>query len=274
MPKPCLKFAGGKTRLLPEILPELPKRIRTYYEPFLGGGAVFFALAEQRRYEHAVLSDINVDLVDTYKAIREDVHSVIGGLESMQPYAGERDHYYEVRDKDVSQALPWEKAARFIFLNKCGFNGLYRVNKQGKFNVPAGKFAKSPKLFDMSNMLEVSKAFQNVELLACDYKVAIKPAKCGDAIYCDPPYVPVSETSNFTTYTANGFGMEDQIRLCSEAYKKGIEGVCVVVSNSIAAKELYENESSQIKFVSARRNINSKGTKRGPVEEILVVFKS
>lgn len=265
-PKPFLKWAGGKTVLLPEILPRLPKRIGTYFEPFLGGGAVFFALANERRFDHAELFDANVELMRTYKALQEDPFPVVALLEEFA-----REHrevfYYAVRAQEPSKRK--ECAARFIYLNRTCFNGLYRVNRSGKFNVPMGEYA-NPKILDKQNLLAVHDALEKVRLLSCDFGEVFYSAGPGDAVYFDPPYVPFNRTSNFTAYSAGGFGEADHTRLRDLFLELDSRGVHVLLSNSDTpfVRELYKG--FKIEEVSAPRRVNSKGNKRGNVTELLI----
>ena len=192
-PQPVLKWAGGKRRLVPDILAALPERIDTYYEPFLGGGAVFFALAAARRFRRAVLSDQNPDLVCVYEASRDDVVGVIDALSGMRHSEAE---YYRVRSSRPRAAA--RRAARIIYLNKTGYNGLYRVNRSGHFNVPFGRYVR-PKICDADNLRAVAGALQGVEVLVSDFEAVVAGARNGDAVYFDPPYVPISETASFTS---------------------------------------------------------------------------
>jgi len=263
---PFLKFAGGKTQLLPEILPRLPAKIKTYYEPFLGGGAVFFALAAEKRFERAVLSDANKELMNSYAAIAASLDRIISLLREHES-AHSKTYFYEVRASEMKLAI--SKAARFIYLNRTCFNGLYRVNKSGKFNVPFGDH-KNPTICDEENLRAVSAALENAHVSACDFEEAIWIARKGDAIYFDPPYVPISATSNFAAYTKDGFGPDEQERLRHVAEKLSTKGVFVLLSNSDTpfVRELYQG--FVIEKVRARRAINSKGDKRGDVGELLI----
>jgi DNA adenine methylase len=248
---------------LHEILPRLPKKIKTYYEPFVGGGAVFFALATEKRFKRAVLGDANVELVITYAALALDVETVIQRLKA---HAGKHseEYFYKVRANPGS-----DPAARLIYLNKTCFNGLYRVNKMGQFNTPFGKYT-NPTICDEENLRAVSAALEGTTCLSLDFEVTVIGARSGDAVYFDPPYVPVSDTANFTAYSAGGFGPADQERLRDVARKLIDRGVHVLLSNSDTpfVRKLYHG--FKIEKVEAPRRINSKGGKRGNVGELLI----
>lgn len=263
-PQPVLKWAGGKRRLLPEILATLPPRIDTYYEPFIGGGAVFFALAAEGRFRRAVLSDRNADLVCVYRAVRDDVEGVIRALQGMRYSEAE---YYRVRSARPRSEV--RRAARIIYLNKTGYNGLYRVNRSGEFNVPFGRYVR-PKICDSDNLRAVSRALQGVEVLTEDFESAVREARPGDAIYFDPPYVPLSVTSSFTAYHNEPFGAEEHRRLAGLFTNLAERSVHVVLSNSDTpeTRSLYQPFACRLVFV--RRSINSNAGARGPVTELLV----
>lgn len=269
--RPLIKWAGGKASLLPEILSRLPEKINTYYEPFLGGGAVFFALAAEKRFDRAVLLDVNADLITTYSAVANDLENVIRRLKHYAKGHCEMQ-FYAVRKLDPKKLNPAERAARFIYLNKTCFNGLYRVNKKGEFNVPFGSY-KNPMICDEENLQAVSSVLSKVTIAAHDFG-AVSLARRGDAVYCDPPYAPLSETSNFTSYTAGGFGAQEQTRLRDFAKKLDAQGVRVLLSNSDTpfVREIYKG--FRIEEVRARRSINSKGGKRGEVGELLISGKN
>lgn len=269
IPGPFLKWVGGKRQLLPELLKRVPTKINTYYEPFLGGGALFFALAAEGRFREAVLSDMNESLVITYIEIRDNVENVIDRLIRMEERHC-KDYYYEVRN-----TIPQDNAyiaARFIYLNKTCFNGLYRVNKSGQFNVPMGRY-KNPKIYDSEGLRVASQALTNVSVLLQDFSRSdrvyrnIEPR---DFVYLDPPYVPVSKTSNFTAFAAAGFDWSDHQRLASHIGIFAEKHVPFLLSNADTAstRELYGK--FKVDRIEARRNVNSKGDKRGVVGELLV----
>ncbi len=265
-PAPFLKWAGGKRQLLPRILQLVPARIDTYYEPFVGGGAVFFALAAQARFRRAVIGDANAELVICYTAIRDQVDAVIAKL---RRYRNDHDVYYEVRAKDPARLSPAARAARVIFLNRCGYNGLYRVNSKGAFNVPFGRYRR-PLICDEGKLRAASRALRTVKIVAGDFaKLMAKPGP-DDFVYLDPPYVPVSATSSFTAYAGRDFGMTAQERLAEALRALSVRGVPALLSNSdcAATRKLYQG--LDIERIRARRAINSVARRRGPVDEILV----
>lgn len=273
MAKPFLKWAGGKTALLPELLKAAPKQIETYYEPFLGGGALFFALQSEGRFKNAVLSDSNRELINAYLQVRDNVEGLIRALGVHQrKYRAAEDraeYYYTIRGKRLTCSLGG--AANLIFLNKTCYNGLYRVNSKGGFNVPHGRYT-NPTICDEANLRAASEALQGVELQVADFAVGPSSAGQGDFVYFDPPYVPLSETAYFTSYTANDFGMEEQERLAAAASNLAHRGTAVALSNSghqdVAA--LYREPWFDLAQVKVRRNINSKAAQRGVVPEYLI----
>jgi len=246
----------------------MPVHFYTYHEPFVGSGALFFRLYREHKIKRAILSDINVELIDTYLAVRDHVWDII---QILSEFPHNEKFYYEIREKD-----PWsmglaERAARMIYLNKTGYNGLYRVNRQGKFNVPFGRY-KAPKYLDKDNLLAVSHALQNVEILCVPFDTVSARAKPGDWVYFDPPYVPISRTSNFTSYYANGFGLREQEKLrdiCIELSKKH---VYLMLSNSDTPiiRSLYATSFFAIDEVLANRAINCNGAKRGKITELVI----
>ncbi|MGE0322815.1 MAG: DNA adenine methylase [Polyangiaceae bacterium] len=266
-PKPILKWAGGKTRLIPDVLARLPERIATYYEPFLGGAAVFFALARENRFEHAILTDKNPELVDVYRAVQQDVESVIEELARM-PHSEQA--YYHIRAQKPRGLV--KRAARTIYLNRTGYNGLYRVNRSGEFNVPYGRY-KNPKYCDPPRLRAASLALKGAEIFVSDFEQATRDANKGDAIYFDPPYVPLSPTSNFTAYHREPFGLGEQERLAIHFDELGRRHVQIVLSNSDTpiTRELYK--PFHVDNVSMPRAINSRGSGRGKVGELLVVHR-
>ncbi len=264
--RPFLKWAGGKSRLVPAIGRHLPSRIKTYYEPFLGSGAVFFALANEGRFERAALSDQNRELVDVYRALKKDVEGVISLLAT---YRYDEGLYYELRAVDPASLSLTERAARTVFLNKTGYNGLYRVNRSGQFNVPFGRH-KKPNICDEARLRAASRVLKRVKLGVADFEVACANAEPGDAVYFDPPYVPVSKTSNFTAYSAYDFGEQAHARLAECFGSLARRKVRAVLSNSDTplTRQLYSGW--QTEKLSVRRSINSVADKRGGVSELLV----
>jgi DNA adenine methylase len=266
LPAPFLKWAGGKRQLLPRILQLVPARIDTYYEPFVGGGAVFFALAAQGLFRRAVLGDANAELVICYTAIRDQVDAVIAGL---RRFRNDPDAYYEVRAKDPARLSPAARAARVIFLNRCGYNGLYRVNSKGAFNVPFGRYRR-PLICDERKLRAASQALRTVKIVAGDFGKLTAKAGPDDFVYLDPPYVPLSATSSFTAYAGRDFGTAAQERLAEALRALSARGVPALLSNSdcAATRKLYQG--LDVERIRARRAINSVARRRGPVDEILV----
>lgn len=265
---PFLKWAGGKRQLLPELRKRLPQKYGTYFEPFLGGGALFFDLRPYR----AVLVDANQRLVTTYRAIREYPRGVLSHLRAHARNHGDEAYYYHVRDRfnlHIPLTSAAELAAAFIYLNRTCFNGLWRVNRRGEFNVPRGKY-KNPDIVNEDRIMcaHEALAFSRTKIVCADFS-AIAPEK-GDLVYCDPPYVPASSTAGFTSYTAGGFTEYDQRRLRKAVATWKAAGVHVVVSNADhpIVREIYAGE--QIESVDAARAINSKGDKRGNVKEVII----
>lgn len=267
-PRPFLKWAGGKTQLVDRLLQRSPIEFNVYHEPFLGSGALFFRLYREHKIRYAVLSDINPDLIDTFLAVRDCVHEVI---EFLSHYPHSKEFYYTIRGKDPGELSLPERAARMIYLNKTGYNGLYRVNKHGKFNVPFGRY-KSPKYLDEENLRAVSEALKNVEILCTSFETVKERATPGDWVYFDPPYAPLSQTSNFTSYHANGFGVTDQERLRDVCSILSKNKVYVMVSNSDTDTiwSLYNLPSFTIESVLAKRAINCNGSKRGEITELVI----
>lgn len=270
--KPFVKWAGGKTQLLVKIKKYLPNKFDTYYEPFIGGGALFFNLVPKR----AVIADYNGELISAYKCFQDSNMYKLMILELIKHQKNHsEDYYYQVRNADRIegfQDLPeFIKAARMIYLNKACFNGLYRVNSKGYFNVPSGKKtvvnAYNKTLFD--NLHEYLKN-EKITILQNDFAKVVENAKKGDFVYFDPPYDTLEYQNNFTTYTKDNFGKNEQKRL-SDVFKKLDEkGVQVMLSNhnTTFIRELYKKY--KINIVKARRSINSKGTGRGSVEEVII----
>lgn len=265
-PAPVLKWAGGKRQLLPQILARLPDRIRTYHEPFVGGGAVFFELARQKRFEQAVIADKNRDLIDVYRALKKDVERVLVELRQLAQRHSEEEYY---RVRDASPRSLWKRAARIIYLNKTGFNGLYRVNRNGKFNVPFGRYT-SPKIVDVERLTAASRALSTAQIFEADFQEVCRAAKRGDAVYLDPPYLPLSSTAKFAEYHSEPFGIDEHRRLAGVFASLERRGIVAVLSNSHTPKTDALFERFGFELVSARRAINSDIGGRGPVQEILV----
>jgi DNA adenine methylase len=261
--RPFLKWAGGKRQLLPSLLRLAPRDTRTYFEPFVGGGALFFALRPKR----AVLADVNKRLIRTYRGVKSDVEEVIRQLKGFK-YTPE--FFYRVREMDIDAGTDADVAAWFIYLNRTGFNGLYRVNRDNRFNVPFGRYV-NPTICDEDTLRACSAALANAELLVDDFAAIVENAGRGDFVYFDPPYVPLSATSSFTSYTSQGFDNGEQERLRDTARKLKKRGARVLLSNSSApfVRALYA-EGFDIAEVSATRLVNSKASARGAIVELLI----
>lgn len=264
---PVVKWVGGKTRLLPELLSRMPERFGRYYEPFAGGAALFFRTAPRR----AVLNDSNADLIALYTALQTDVASVIRRLQQHRERHDER-HYYAMREKwnqlhgSMSNA---DRAAMFIYLNKTCFNGLWRVNRAGDFNVPIGRYTDPP--ICVPEALRAAHALlARSELRQGDYRAAVEDAERGDFVYFDPPYDPVTPTANFVSYSADGFGPDDQRTLADTARALVARGCKVMLSNSDTPfiRSIYKG--FKIATVKCPRAINSNAAKRGDVDEVIV----
>ncbi len=268
LPRPFVKWAGGKAQLTDELLVRTPESFRNYYEPFVGGGALFFSLYRADRIRRAWLSDLNSELVDTYIAIRDDVEALIGLLST---YRHDRDFFYKIRNYKPEELSLVERAARLLYLNKTCYNGLYRVNKQGQFNVPFGSY-KSPKICDEPNLLAVSQALQGVKIACKSFETVARKASKQDLVYFDPPYEPLSKTANFTSYQKDGFTQDSQRLLRDVCHKLTKREAKVILSNSSAAliHELYGSNGFHIDEVQANRAINSNPAKRGKLTELIV----
>lgn len=293
--KPFLKWAGGKRQLLPVLRGYYPAAIPGYLEPFLGSGAVFFDLWAGGRLAGCPvwLSDENPDLVGCYLRIRDDVEAVISALERLAAghAAGGRDHYYSVRDARFNpqraiwsegggtpETYPVELAAALLYLNRTGYNGLFRLNRRGGYNVPAGRYSR-PRIVDAPRLRAASAALgaPGVALACRSFDATAGLARPGDFVYFDPPYAPLGPTSNFRQYTARGFSADDQARLQALAVGLAGRGVQVLLSNSSADAivRLYGERTARsaglrIRRVPARRAINARADRRGPVDELVV----
>jgi DNA adenine methylase len=283
-----LKWAGGKRQLLPFIRAYYPARFNRYIEPFFGSGAVFFDLsaAGRLRGRRVRLADANPDLVGCYVMLRDHTDEVIAALQDLaaQHRRGGDAFFYEVRDgrfnpaRVASAAYTPQLAAMLIYLNRTGFNGLFRLNRRGEFNVPAGRY-ENPRICDPAHLRQVAGALQQkgVTIELGSFEPSLRHAAAGDFVYCDPPYAPLSKTANFASYTAAGFGPDDQARLQQAVIEAAGRGAAIVLSNSSAPliESLYTTPAAQgaglfVQRVPARRAINSRATSRGPIEELLV----
>lgn len=288
--KPFVKWVGGKSQLIDELEKMLPndgeKILTKYCEPMVGGGALFFNILSKCNFEQLYISDINAELINAYQVIKNNVDSLIEQLREMQllflpmDENGRKLYYYSIRDKFNSTQLcditATEKAAYFIFLNKTCFNGLYRVNRKGQFNVPMGAY-KNPMICDEENLCNINKVLQNVTIVCGDYSLSRQFIDKDTFVYLDPPYRPLSETSAFTSYNSDTFDDNEQIRLAKFIDEINASGAKIVLSNSDPKNvnpedtffdELYK--AYQIKRVSAPRMINSKAEARGKINELLI----
>ncbi|WP_104713211.1 DNA adenine methylase [Helicobacter cetorum] len=272
--QPFIKWAGGKRNLLSQILPFLPNEFESYFEPFLGGGALFFELFSLGKLNHkkAYLFDINAELINTYKIIRDNPNALIVELQKFKQEHC-KEFYYEVRKWDrkdnFKETNALLRATRFIYLNKTCFNGLYRVNKEGFFNVPMGAY-KDPKICDSQTILNCSYALQNATIKHTSYEEVLKLARKFDLIYFDPPYYPLNETSSFTAYSENEFLEKEQrelFRVFDTLAKKRVQ---VFLSNSNTPFILNNYQDYRIEILKANRCINSKGNKRFKIDEVLI----
>lgn len=295
--KPFLKWAGGKGQLLEtfaDYYPEMLKtnQVKNYYEPFIGGGAVFFDIAQKYSIESAFLFDINEELILTYRVVQRDVNKLIEQLAGLQKKyinldQNERtDFFYFVRDdfnktlKSIDISVYSEKcikrAAQIIFLNKTCFNGLFRFNSKGEFNVPAGRY-KNPKILDEQNLLKCSNILKIAEIRKADFKEMTNFVKPSSFVYLDPPYRPINKTSSFTSYSKKIFGDNEQKQLAAIFFKLHNNGIKLMLSNSDPKNynpdddffdDLYKHFN--ISRISAKRSINSVASKRKPIKEIIV----
>lgn len=271
--KPFVKWAGGKRALLEILCASLPQNFNAYFEPFLGGGALFFELANKGLLQgkKVYLNDKNAELINAYLAIQKEPQKLLNELNSMQK-AHSKEHFYSIRalDREVnfSALNPIFRAARFIYLNKTCFNGLCRYNAKGQFNTPFGAY-KNPKIYDEMLILNAYYALQDAVILNEDFEFVRDLAKKGDFVYFDPPYFPLNSTSNFTSYTQN-FLESEQMRLYALFCDLNSRGVKLLQSNSNTdfIKNLYKN--FQIQAIQAKRAINCKGDKRGTVSEFVI----
>lgn len=264
---PPLKWVGGKSKLLPQVKAALPPEFSRYHEPFVGGGAVFFSVTDIKEGEEVWLSDANPELIEFYEVLRDNPEELMITVDRFRQNHCE-GLYYQVRAAQYTTKL--DRAARTLYLNKAGFNGLYRKNKKGEFNVPYGKNA-NPSFYDRENLLRASAllALPSVRLKVEPFSVALRSARAGSVVYCDPPYEPLSPTSSFKNYTGDGFSRADQTQLRNDMEAAYIRGAAVVTSNSSAPFILDLYARWDVKLVDAARSVNSDGAKRGKVKEML-----
>ena len=272
--KPIMKWVGGKRELLPELRKHIPssfdKEKNTYYEPFVGGGALLFDILPY----HGVINDSNEELINLYKVVKNDVDSLIKEVSS---YPYDKDFYYSIRELDRREDFPdslsdVKRAARTLYLNKTCFNGLYRVNKKGQFNTPFGKYS-NPTICKENDLKDVSSYFNDndISIMSGDFAQCVKDAQEGDFVYLDPPYVPLNKTSSFTSYTKEGFKHCDQRRIKDIIDSLDDRGVYVLMSNSSSDDvfDLYSPDYN-VETVKVARKVNSKAHKRNKIDEFLI----
>ena len=263
---PIVKWVGGKRQLMFELLKNMPKFYNRYFEPFIGGGALFFELQPDNAY----IADMNEELINLYQVVRDNVDELVADL---QKHDISKEYFMEIRNIDRTEEYKnWsniQKASRFIYLNRTCFNGMYRVNSKGEFNVPFGHY-KNPRIVDEKNLINCSNLLQRTEIRHSDFSEILTKVQEGDFVYFDPPYVPLNETSSFTSYTKDGFDIDMQFKLRDVCDELDSRGVKFLLSNSDTklVNGLYENYN--IKKVFASRQINANADGRGKITEVLV----
>jgi DNA adenine methylase len=269
---PLLKWAGGKRQLRSELICRLPDRWGTYFEPFIGGGALLVELANLGRLGRAVIGDKNPELVNLYQIVKQDPETLIRAL-SDEKFRNDNESFRTLKAEFNAligtRRRPVDRAALLVYLNKHSYNGLWRVNRKGHYNVPFGKYVR-PSLPSPQSLMRFSRMLEGVTLMHADFEQIVRTAKRGDFVYFDPPYHPLSKTARFTDYTTGGFSFEDQKRLARVYRRLSDRGVRLMLSNSSMPeiKKLYDGLS--IHIVPAKRSINCDGQKRTGVTEIIV----
>jgi len=271
---PFIKWVGGKRGLLKQILPLLPNEFENYFEPFLGGGALFFELSSQELHDNkkVILSDINWELINTYNVVKNSPNELISNLEEYKKEHS-KEFYYQIRELDRQKGYEklsnLDKATRFIYLNKTCFNGLYRVNKKGYFNTPIGSY-KNPNIADRDTILLASEALSSATIINQPFNKVLKSIKKDDFVYFDPPYYPLTDSSNFTSYDSSLFLEDEQFKLFELFDRLSDKGAKVLHSNSDTEfiKKLYKEYD--INILNANRFINSKASARGKITEVLI----
>jgi len=274
---PFLKWAGGKRGLIAQLQPLLPIRFRRYVEPFLGGGALFFHLWNLGHLRAgAVLNDLNPELMNCYRVVQDprQLEDLLALLREHARHVADAAYYYRLRAQDraadFAQRPPAERAARTIFLNHTCYNGLYRLNRRGQFNVPYGKWRRPPRVFDEANLRACHRALQCAELRQEDFAACLDWAQAGDFVYLDPPYDPLSPTSSFTTYTGTPFTEADQRRLADLFRALDSKGCAVMLTNSATPLVGKLFGGYRCHEIEARRAINSVASRRGPIPELVI----
>lgn len=272
-PKPFVKWAGGKRQLIPQIEKQLPEKFGSYFEPFLGGGALLFHLLSKNKNLKGYVSDLNSDLILSYVTIRDYLPGLLKSLQkhSDRYFSDSKSYYYSVRESNPSGKI--EKVSRLLFLNRTCFNGLYRVNSKGKFNVPLGRYS-HPNIIQEENLTSVNQFLNKSKIMIkCqDFSSTVEKAKKGDFVYFDPPYQPISKTANFTSYTNGNFGINDLKRLAKVSNELAKKGVNVLLSNSSSkqVRDLFSDNRWKIIKIEANRAINSASDKRTGHFELLI----
>ena len=272
-PKPFVKWAGGKRQLIPILNENLPKSFGTYYEPFIGGGALLFHILTERKGQKCSISDLNSDLVLTYTTIRDKIDGLISSLKNHEKnyQKDSKTYYYSIRESNPRSEI--EKTSRLLFMNRTCFNGLYRVNSKGKFNVPLGRYT-NPNIVNEDNLRSVSAILNTSKItIKCrDFESVLRDAKKGDLVYFDPPYQPVSNTANFTSYTNKSFTYDDLNRLAELCLKLDSKGCKVLLSNSDSKEvaKIFSDKPWKINKIQANRSINSNSKKRTGHFELLI----
>ena len=266
-----VKWAGGKSQLISQLKPLLPKKVNRYFEPFVGGGAMFFYLAQNYSISYVMLSDINLELINVYRVIRDDVKNLIMLLRkhAKKHRVTPKAYYYNIRSQEMKDASHIERAARFVYLNKTCYNGLYRVNAKNKFNVPIGS-SENPAILQEDKLIRCSKLLENASLKLMSFDKISNYAEYGNFVYLDPPYYPAIKGKNFTSYQKNKF-MEEEHKKLFEVFKKlDAKGALCMLSNSNTKfiKDLYKEYNQTI--VKSRRMINCNGNGRGETEELVI----
>lgn len=272
-PKPFVKWAGGKRQLIPILNENLPESFGTYFEPFLGGGALLFHILTERNVQKCSISDLNSDLILAYTTIKSRIDELISSLKNHEKHyhKNPKSYYYLIRNSNPRSEI--EKTSRLLFLNRTCFNGLYRVNSKGKFNVPLGRYT-NPNIVNEDNLRLVSEALQSsrISIKCRDFESILRDVKKGDLVYFDPPYQPVSSTANFTSYTNKDFTSDDLFRLGEICTKLDSKECKVMLSNSDSKEvsAMFEGKSWKIQRIQANRAINSNSKKRTGHFELLI----
>ena len=266
-----VKWAGGKTQLLSQFEPLIPDDFNSYVEPFIGSGAMFFFMKKNFELDNIIISDNNEELINVYKTVQNNLDELFVLLQEHK-INHSKEYYYEIRSTLVEELSPLERAARFLYLNKTCFNGLYRVNSKGLFNVPIGSY-KNPNIVNEKNLREANELLDGVTIKLQDFENSLEYVKSGDFVYFDPPYYPLSKTANFTSYTKNVFLDEEQNKLADVYHEMDQLDCKLMLSNSDTPfiHNLYSGNGYRVEKVQARRMINSNASKRGAIDEVLVM---